>query len=362
MASDRKKIFYFYLTPRKKLLDDYYSGHEPSTFLYGLPQLRRLGFEVNFSDLAYHPLNLLRPLLQPLEKLHMRLLAYPLGFRLHQALLLYPLYRGADILFCTQDSAGLPIAWLKRLGIIKNKVVIVSSNLTNAIEKTQSSWMKSFIKINLNSVELFICSSQKEQKILSEFLGRPVEFLADGVDTEYFQPVRSGKRSMDVLSVGRDPYRDFKTLFAAVENKPWRVTVVCTLDLIKGLHIPTNVTILTNQSMQELRQLFAQTKLVVLPMKKTNKPQGHSVLLTAMAMGKKIVASDVVGITSSYNLKEYSSITLVAPQNNKRLAHAISTMLSKNQNIPNLSLLRRKISVNQYALKLHGLLKKYTFS
>ena len=97
-------------------------------------------------------------------------------------------------------------------------------------------------------------------------------------------------------------------------------------------------------------------------MKKTNKPQGHSVLLTAMAMGKKIVASDVVGITSSYNLKEYSSITLVAPQNSKRLAHAISTMLSKNQNIPNLSLLRRKISVNQYALKLHGLLKKYTFS
>ena len=361
MTKTAKKIFYFYLTPRKKLLHDFKSGIEPSTFLYGLPQLQQLGFEVNFSDLAYHPLNLLRPLLQPLEQLHMRLLAYPLGFRLHQALILYPLYKNADILFCTQDSAGLPIAWLKRIGLIKNKVIIVSSNLTNAIEQTKSKWMKNFIKKNLNSIELLICSSKKEQEILSHFLGRPVEFLADGIDTKYFMPAQKTKPSIDILSVGRDPYRDYQTLFAAVRNKPWRVTVVCTPDLLNNLRVPDNVTILTDRSMQELRQLFTQAKLIVLPMKKTNKPQGHSVLLTAMAMGKKIIASNVVGITSAYNLIEFSSIALVTPKNSKRLANAISIMLSNNQSLSNLSRLRSKISVKQYASKLHGLLKKYEF-
>src|SRR3990167_8131371 len=346
------KIFYFYLTPRNKLLRNYLTGKEPSTFLYGLPQLRRLGFQVRFSDLAYHPLNILRPLFQPLELLHMRLLSYPLGFRLHQALLLYPMYKDADILLCTQDSAGLPIAWLKRLGLINNKVVIVSSNLNNAIEQTRNKWIGNFIKKNLNSIELLICSSRKEQEILSRFLGRTVEFLADGIDTEYFKPMWKNKYSIDILSVGRDPYRDFKTLFAAVENTSLRVTVVCTRELIEGLHIPENVTILTHQSMQQLRQLFSQTKLVVLPMKQTNKPQGHSVLLTAMAMGKKIIASNVVGITTAYKLKNYPLLTLVPPQNHYTLSHAISKMLRRPSRLSALSKLRQEIAIEAYAAKL----------
>ena len=84
------KIFYIYRTARKPMSDAYKKGKGPSTFLYGLPELRKLGHQVDFSDRAYHRLNISQYLFWPMEKIFMWLINYPLGFKLHQAILLLP--------------------------------------------------------------------------------------------------------------------------------------------------------------------------------------------------------------------------------------------------------------------------------
>lgn len=349
-------LFFVYLTPRKKMLTEFQEGREQSTFLYGLPELQKLGFKVGFSDIAYSEFNFLRHLIRPLELLQEHLLNYRLGFRLHVPLLLWPKFRNYDIVLCTQESVGLPFSFLKRVGIIKNKIIYFSSNLTNGIEMSQSKIMLNFIRDNLKSCEAVVCSSRKEQEILEEFLSKPVHFLPDGIDIDFFTPQTKTNPKIDILAVGRDLYRDFATLFKAVTDTSWKTIVVCTPDNIRCLTIPKNVKIMQNISSQTLRQLYDDSKIVVLPMKKTNKPQGHTVLMGAMAMYKPIIASDVPGINTSYALENYPAITLVPAENTTALKSAIKKTLMHLPTLKAKQNARGAISTAHYARRLSNLI------
>ena len=351
----KPKIFFLYLTARTKMLEDYKVGKEPTTFLYGLAELRKMGFVADFSDLAFSHFNILRLILQPLEKLHSWFLRYSLGFRFHQALLLWPLYRNYDVLICTQDSIGLPIAFLKRIGLIKSKVIYVSSNLTNVLVNPRFPQFLKFIKKNLQATEAIVCSSKKEKELLEKFLKRKVHFLADGIDTDFFVPKKT-KSTIDILSVGKDPFRDYKTFFRAIKDLHLKISVVCNPENVKGFKIPNNTMLYSNISFRELRELYWKTKVVVLPMKETNKPQGHTVLLTAMAMGKKIIASDVPGITTSYDLKKYPGITLVKPENSQELTHEIAKKLKENAKNYFSKKFNQTISIKTYSKKIAQLI------
>lgn len=359
MTRTKPKLFFIYLTARNTLLKDYYAGKEPSTFLYGLPELRKLGYSADFSDLAYTKLNFLNYCFQPLERLHSYLLNYPVGFRIFQALLLLPAYQKSDVIISTQDSAGLPFLMLKRTGVIKNKLIYVSSNLTNALVKPKSTHVFDLLRKNLLCADAVVCSSRREQELLGNFLHKQVYFLPDGVDINYFQPTASTRMTFDILSIGRDLYRDFDTLIKSVAKTSWQTKIVCSPEIAKSLkRIPKSVQILVNISSHELRRLYQETRLVVLPMKKTDKPQGHTVLLNSMSMEKPIIASDVPGITSAYDLTKYRGIQLVPPQDISSLNQAISRMLADPPQIKLSPKFRDSISTDDYAQRLSELIRQ----
>lgn len=345
-------IFYIYRSPRKQMYLNYLKNLEPSTFLYGLPEIRKLGHNVSFSDIAYSKFNLLQFLLYPLEKIHMWLLNYPVGFKLHQAIILFPLYRKYDVIISTQDSAGLPLLLLKYLGLLKAKVIYITNNISNSLIEIRYLWYRKIIIKLLKSADKIICYSPKEKDILKKFLINNVNFIPFGTDIKFFKPVNK-RPTIDIISIGKDIYRDYQTLFKAVSKTDYKVSIVCAKENLNNLILPENVRIFINISHSEIKNLLGQARLVVIPLKKTDKTQGQAVFLEALAMNKKIIISKVPSITSVYDINGLTNIVTVPPENSVKLRNAIyRSMLMKN--IKNNRKKTNSLSMETYS---HRLLK-----
>lgn len=113
------------------------------------------------------------------------------------------------------------------------------------------------------------------------------------VDTEFYQPVRPNPIAGPVLAIGDDHGRDWDTFIQAVA--PLDIEVIAKTK--KQLTLPRNRNCRLTQishriSYKELRNLYAQSSLVVIPLKNTLNVSGVGSLLESMAMGKAIVISD----------------------------------------------------------------------
>lgn len=351
------RIFFVYRSARKSLYNSYHEHQSPSTFLYGLVELQKLGMKAMFSDNAYHPLNFLNYLLKPLENYHQKLLRYSIGFKLHQALILLPQLLKSEVIITTQDSAGLPILLLKRLHLISVPMIYISNGLVNALTNLANRKMKNFVIQNLLAADIIVCYSKHEQKKLEEFTHKKVAFIPFGIDTDFYKPEKSAL-SIDILSVGRDSFRDYKTLFKSVTNTKFKVVVVCDPDNIKTLTIPANVTIMHRVTPLELKALYNKSKLVVIPLKNNDKPQGQVVFLESIAMNKRIIISAIPGITQGFDFQKFSNYYFVKPNNPQELRTKINTYLHKQQRFPYNQSVRSYISMQRFAKEIMSIIEK----
>ena len=127
------------------------------------------------------------------------------------------------------------------------------------------------------------------------------------VDDRFFQP-RPGTGEL-VCAVGAE-MRDYTTLFAALEGTAIRchvaadeVRVPGRVRLIKDRRVRVadlvsrpnpNVTI-GRKTLTELRDLYAQSRFVVVPLLPSQSDNGVTVILEAMAMGKAVICTRTAG-------------------------------------------------------------------
>jgi glycosyltransferase involved in cell wall biosynthesis len=125
-----------------------------------------------------------------------------------------------------------------------------------------------------------------------ETQGRPnyvyVPLPADG-DFENVEPHR-----------GQEPYvfsgggtlRDFASLFAAVEGTDIRVIVVTHSEATLGTAPPPpHCRVLFTMPLQEFLSYAAGASFVVVPLRGTNTPHGHTTIAQALSLGKAIVTT-----------------------------------------------------------------------
>jgi glycosyltransferase involved in cell wall biosynthesis len=126
-----------------------------------------------------------------------------------------------------------------------------------------------------------------------------IQFIPLGTDTKYFSPLTLPEEKT-VLSVGRDPGRDFKTLIDAVKGTDIHLKLTAKPSQLEKLQpLPLNVTI-HDFSPDELIQEYAKAAIIMLPLKPrhTNDSMGCSTLVEAMAMGKAVVATNTTTMSS----------------------------------------------------------------
>ena len=137
-------------------------------------------------------------------------------------------------------------------------------------------------------------------KLISQFGFAPERCHVLGVatDTDFFTP-----KPLDgggVIASAGVVERDYATLFKAVEGLDVQVELATNSAWtesfnMNGMTIPANVTAGPLPMFTGIRDLYARSRFVVLPLNPVDFSCGYSVILEAMAMGKAVISSRNAG-------------------------------------------------------------------
>lgn len=321
------RLLYLYSTPRSELFRQSLSGQGPDSGLYGLNHLWKFGIDAAFVDDGF-----VRGRLSSLWQLiHSTMASHTgLGFNLEQAMRLRAMLGRFDVVFTTTESCGLPVALLRHCGLVQTPIVFGSVGLAERAEGRQDGLAFRLYRRALASVDRVVYYGYDEGRSLSRLLGLPerkLRFIRYGVDVDYFRPQRGGAAGF-VLTAGKDACRDFDIFLAAVDGLDVPVKLVTSPGRLDGLRIPQNVEVQYSVPIGELRDYYARSMFVVVPVRDNSYSAGTTVLLEAMSMGKAVIASRTRAIKRGYGLQGGENCVLVTPGNVTELRDAIRRLLA----------------------------------
>lgn len=278
-------------------LADIAAGDSHDNQLFGMLRLRARGIETNFLELEqFLPGSICRLLRRYVLNMHW----------VHAPLL--PLFFRYDAIFTSTAYGSLFLyACLKAIFRFSSpRWVMLDFNLRNTAGKCQTLKQKLFAWA-LKHVDGVVAISEVEAQAMREFmphLSNKIIFIHEAVDTDFFKP--SGEREEEpalILSVGRDPSRDFDTLVAATRDLPVRVVLATKPERVAHLQpLPAHI---QQQSFppSEMRQIFARAAVVVVGLHVKDQEGADSMgtfsVLEAMSMGKAVV------VTHSRSMESY---------------------------------------------------------
>ncbi|MEK7581005.1 MAG: glycosyltransferase family 4 protein [Patescibacteria group bacterium] len=330
-----KKVLFVYRTPRGQVLENWKKGKGPDSLLFGANHLKRLGYKVDFFDIAYSPLNIFHPLFYLFE--HSIINVTKMGFKLDQATFLYSKFSKYDVIVATGDSVGLPILLLKYMKLINKPVVFMTAGLAGALKDKTNTWVGKFYKKILPSADIFTAYSQVEIDFFEKEMRikNKIRYIPLATDYEYFSQKSSSERTV-ICAVGTEIGRDYKTFFEAIKKLQIPVEIACHTDNIKGLKIPKNVKVHINIPESEVLELYQRSLLSVIPCKERYRSSGQMVVLESAAAGLPIVASGISGITSAFSFENKKHIIFSKPHDPIDLKNKISFLLNNGSMASNL--------------------------
>lgn len=127
-----------------------------------------------------------------------------------------------------------------------------------------------------------------------------------------------------VYSVGRT-LRDNQTLLEAASTFHAPLVLVVGKDEPLPQNLSSRIEVRREIPLEETHQLLQRCALVVIPLLPTQRSTGQVVLFEAMALGKPVVATGLVGITDY--VRNGKNGRIVPPQNAPALAQAVNHLL-----------------------------------
>ena len=158
-------------------------------------------------------------------------------------------------------------------------------------------------------IDVVVVYASEQRRIAIETLGYPPEHVVLHpfmVDTDFWRPdlVTSSQRDRPLICAVGQELRDYPTLVEAVRGLDVDVVVAAAspwskrADSSAGLDIPANV-VVRGCDHFELRQLYADADLVVVPLEETDFQAGITTILEAMSMSRAIVCTRTTGQTDT---------------------------------------------------------------
>jgi len=240
----------------------------------------------------------------------------------------------ADVVLSTVDTVGLPLVLLKRAGLLRRPLVYVAVGLPERLAQLRNRRIRGLYVNAFRRVDTILAYSVAEAEHLTAWLGgdsQPrVRFVPFGVDVNYFAPDGRSEPSLDAVSVGADPHRDFGLLLQVAARRPeWRIGIVATAERALTLGtLPPNVSLESDVPFPEIRERLARARLVVLPVRDNSYSGATTVLLQAMAMGKPVVVSRTRAIADGYGLVDGENCVLVPPGDAAGFERSIEALLA----------------------------------
>ena len=175
----------------------------------------------------------------------------------------------------------------------------------------------------LKRVHRFVVASLMEKALYSDYFGieaNRIDLLLWSIQpptAECSKPARFGSGRY-ICAIGSQG-RDYATLIECMRLLPAiTLVMVASPDCAPRGSIPPNVTIITNVPLADAMNVLAHSQFMVLPLRGSAIPCGHVTVVSALHMGKAILATNSTGLHDY--LIEGGNAVLVPPDNPKQLA------------------------------------------
>ena len=225
---------------------------------------------------------------------------------------------GYDLVVAWESDTGFPLGLLRRLLRQSHPpLAILTFSIRGPL--VHFPWLQ---RLGTSRVDLFTVPSQYEVITYTQSLhldpGR-VRYCPYGVYDIQARLVETPGESF-VFSGGRSG-RDYDVFLKAVEGLAYPVVLNARPFNLKGLTIPTNVTVNDLLPFPEFARLNHQSRFVVVPLQDVPEAVGITSVLYAMAAGKAVIASQVPGIADY--VEDGKTGLLVAPGSPSELRRVI---------------------------------------
>jgi glycosyltransferase involved in cell wall biosynthesis len=227
-----------------------------------------------------------------------RLIARIFGKSAAQAWLAFRRRNAHQAILTDGEHIGIPLALLLKLARARRAHVTIAHRLTAAKKRPFFRWLK----VQSHITQIAVHSRLQHDLAVSE-LDIPADQLAlvpYQVDPDYWQPQPVPEERL-ICSAGLE-FRDYPTLFQAVEGLDVRVVIGAAShwsrrrNTAATVERPANVQV-GSFDYTALRNLYARSAVVVVPLEDIDFQAGVTTILEAMAMGKPVIVTHSLGQT-----------------------------------------------------------------
>ncbi len=271
------------------------------------------------------------------------------------------------VIFTDGEQVGIPLALLLKFfgqGPRHTRHVMIVHVLSVGKKTLFFDWL------GIQShVDRFLVYSTWQKRFVQGRWGVPPErviwtpFQADGC---FFRPdAVSVEPEKMICSAGLE-FRDYPTLMEAVDGMDVQVVLTAAspwskrADTTAQRPLPPNVTV-RRFSLYELRELYARSRFVVVPLYEVNFQAGVTTILEAMAMGKAVVVTRTPGQTDV--VVEGETGLYVPPGDPQALQEAIQYLLDHPDEAARMGangrkLLGERMSLDRYVERLKKVMEE----
>ena len=277
-------MLYLFTNSRSKNVEEIVRSEYHDNHFFGMLRLKKFGVEANFLEVENTFSERIARFLRRHISMHF----------IHVPLI--PRMRSYDVVL-TSASLGTLLLW-RIFHFPPKKWVMFDYNISGLLEAA-STYKERIYTWIVGGVNGFITLSKEEAETMKKIYPKKTDavvFLPFACDAEYYKPVENVKEENFILSVGRDPGRDWLTLCKAVSGLGVRCKVTAKkrhLEVVEN--VPKEIEHY-NFSSKELLEEYTKARIVIISLNPhwVNDSMGCSSLVEAMAMGKAIVATDTV--------------------------------------------------------------------
>jgi glycosyltransferase involved in cell wall biosynthesis len=227
-----------------------------------------------------------------------RRLARIAGVSVAQAWLAFRRRHAFDAILTDGEHIGIPLAALLKLARARVAHVTIGHRITASKKRPFFRWLK--VQTHISRIALH---ARAQFELGTQELGIPAAKLAlvpYQVDTDFWCPQPVAEERV-ICSAGLE-FRDYPTLMNAVEGLDVQVVIGAASHWSKRRNTaekvvqPSNV-VVDKFDYLALRQQYARSAVVVVPLDDTDFQAGVTTILEAMAMGKPVIVTHSRGQT-----------------------------------------------------------------
>ncbi len=317
-----KKIVYLFTSGRKSRIDS--NENYAKEFFYSYFAIKEINEETYISEIQ----NIKVFLINYIDKYLQKITRFPISLTcFFNKKLRRDLFKADTILLVNESVMfySLPFLIVKKILKKDLKIILFTMGLfSDHRKKNKIDFVRKFIlkSVCIKYIDTFFCLGEGEYNYMTKSYPSKLEkfkYINFGIDTTFWKdPLEyNSKNRKYILFIGNDLNRDYQFLVKLANTLTNVNFKVLSSRLNKNDFDFKNVEVIEGVwwknlvSDNDIKKLYSEALLTVLPLKESLQPSGQSVALQSMSMGTPVMITETKGLWDMKNLKNNENIFLM---------------------------------------------------